>query len=193
LTQGKEPLHSLNLQSRDVDVPHAFTTQRLLLRMVSTEDAEGIYAACLSQPEVTRYLTWKRHVQPGETASMIGEMLHQWEIGKAAHWSLVPRDGTASMGIVSLRLELYANLSYFLAPEFWGRGYMPEGVGAVVLWALHQEEIDRVWAFADVENISSHRVLEKCGFLSQGVMPHYAVFPNLSPVLRDCVRYALTR
>ena len=49
-------------------------------------------------------------------------------------------------------------------------GYMTEAVKAVSAWALEQDEVTRVEAEAAPENTPSLHVLDRCGFVSLGVM-----------------------
>jgi ribosomal-protein-alanine N-acetyltransferase len=91
--------------------------------------------------------------------------------------------------MIDIRMETHANLGYVLARPFWNRGYMTEAVVAVSSWALEQEEIARVWAVCDVENIASARVLEKAGFEREGMLERWMVLPNRGTEPRDCYCY----
>ncbi len=70
---------------------------------------------------------------------------------------------------------------------------MTEAVKAIVDWVLKQESIHRVWAFCDVENLASARVLEKVGMQREGVLRRWMIHPNVSDEPRDCYCYAITR
>lgn len=50
------------------------------------------------------------------------------------------------------------------------RGYMTEAVRAVSRWAAAQEGVTRVEAETDPDNRASQRVLEKAGYVPNGVM-----------------------
>ena len=48
-------------------------------------------------------------------------------------------------------------------------------------------------ASTHVDHAASGRVLEKCGFVKDGVLPRHMVFPNLSTRLPvDVISYSLT-
>ena len=64
------------------------------------------------------------------------------------------------------------NVGYRLDPELWGRGYATEALQAAVEFIFTHTELDRLQATADVRNIASNRVLEKCGFLREGTIRH---------------------
>ena len=43
----------------------------------------------------------------------------------------------------------------------------------------------------NVDHVASAHVLEKCGFVFQGIVPRDRVLPNLGPEPQDARRYAL--
>jgi len=169
--------------------PAILLTERLLLRKPRDEDGGVLFGSCLSDPEVSRFLTWPVHRTVQETQALVQECVARWEQNTQAHWVVTLLDEREASGMVSLRLEPHANLSYFLAQRLWGNGFMTEAIDAVVGWALRQHEIGKVWAFCDCENVRSVRVLERNGFVCEGMKNHYAVFPNMSAASRDCVVY----
>lgn len=63
-----------------------------------------------------------------------------------------------------------AELGYWLAEPFWGRGIMTEAVKAVSEYALETLGFCRVYAEPYAANPASAHVLEKSGFVLEGVM-----------------------
>jgi len=59
-------------------------------------------------------------------------------------------------------------LGYSVLPQYRGRGYATEAVGALLLWAFSHKEVARVIAETALENRSSVRVLKKLGFTCIG-------------------------
>lgn len=57
-----------------------------------------------------------------------------------------------------------AELGYWLAQDYWGRGIMSSVVNALVEYAFSTFELNRIWAGAFDWNPGSIRVLEKTGF-----------------------------
>lgn len=84
-------------------------------------------------------------------------------------------------------------LGYVLAPDHWGRGYMPEAVRSLTDWILSQRRFYRVQAYCDVENHASRRTLEKAGFVREGRHERYGVHPNVSEEPRACYLYGRWR
>lgn len=65
--------------------------------------------------------------------------------------------------------EGVVEIGYGIKYEFANRGYMTEAVTAVARWAAKQPGVKRVEAETTTDNIASQRVLEKAGFVLNGV------------------------
>jgi len=63
-----------------------------------------------------------------------------------------------------------AELGYWLAEPFWGRGIVAAAVNAVVGYAFDSLGLVRVYAEPYAPNRASARVLEKAGFQLEGIM-----------------------
>jgi RimJ/RimL family protein N-acetyltransferase len=81
--------------------------------------------------------------------------------------------GVACGGIGIHRLDdvhrRTAEIGYWLAEPFWGRGIMTEAVRALVPVAFDRYDIARLQAGIFSNNPASMRVLEKCGFIREAV------------------------
>lgn len=64
--------------------------------------------------------------------------------------------------------RLTAELGYWLAEPFWGRGIMPAAVNAIVAHGFAVLPLVRIEAYVFVNNPASARVLEKSGFTFEG-------------------------
>jgi RimJ/RimL family protein N-acetyltransferase len=61
-----------------------------------------------------------------------------------------------------------AEIGYWLAEPFWGRGIMTEAVIAVTEWAFAELRLVRLHAAVYARNPASARVLEKAGYALEG-------------------------
>ena len=86
--------------------------------------------------------------------------------------------------------EKSAELGYWLAEEYWGRGIMTEAVRQLCREAFEKFDIVRIYAEPFAHNIGSRRVLEKAGFTLEGVMKQ-GVCKNGR--IYDYCMYALTK
>lgn len=103
-------------------------------------------------------------------------------------------DGTAVGSIGAFRQGNIhcrtAELGYYLAEEYWGRGIMTEAVKLLCEKVFAETDILRIYAEPFAYNIGSRHVLEKAGFQFEGIMKSNA-FKN-GQVL-DMALYGLTR
>jgi len=60
---------------------------------------------------------------------------------------------------------------FWVAKEFWNRGYATEALRAVAVFAFDELAIAKLTASAFVENKAAARVLDKCGFRRLGDLP----------------------
>jgi RimJ/RimL family protein N-acetyltransferase len=142
------------------------TTDRLRLRRSRPEDAERI-ATYRSDPEVRRFQGWDRTDTEG-IRTEIEEMARR--LPGESGWvqlSLEDRETGAIVGDVGLSVAPgepgVVKLGYTVAPEFQRRGYASEAVRALVAYAFEVLGAERIRAYADGDNIGSHRVAEKAG------------------------------
>lgn len=91
-----------------------------------------------------------------------------------AVWNMQLNDGAGrSVGDLSfkgLNSNGMVEIGYGIKKEYEGHGYMTEAVTAMARWASEQTSVKYVEAETDPDNKASQRVLEKAGFLLNGMM-----------------------
>ncbi|XP_058086417.1 uncharacterized protein LOC131233647 [Magnolia sinica] len=79
-------------------------------------------------------------------------------------------------------------LGYVLASKYWGQGIATRAVKMVIdSIFVEWPHLERLEALVDVENPGSQRVLEKAGFLREGVLRKYVIRKGKT---RDVVMYS---
>ena len=68
-----------------------------------------------------------------------------------------------------------AELGYYIAEEYWGRGIMTEAVKQIWEYVFDKSDIIRIYAEPFAYNTASCRVLEKAGFQYEGTLRSNAV------------------
>ncbi len=175
-----------------VTAPERIETERLLLRRNIAGDAEAIFREYAQDAEVTRFLPWKPHKDITETQAFMQRCREVWDAGQAFPFAIVRKEDGPLMGMIELRVDGHrADIGYVLAKRHWGNGYVTEAARAVVQWAASQPGIRRVWAYCDVENRASQRVMEKAGMEREGVIRRWATVPNVDDAPHDCCFYVL--
>jgi ribosomal-protein-alanine N-acetyltransferase len=84
-------------------------------------------------------------------------------------WFLILKKDGSKIGFLSMRKSVFGwQIGYVLVPSERGKGYCTEAVKIAVDYLFLSKDIVRVQAGAFIENVASHRVLEKAGFQREG-------------------------
>ncbi|MGI8908077.1 MAG: GNAT family N-acetyltransferase [Candidatus Sumerlaeaceae bacterium] len=177
-------------------LPSTWTTSRLHMRPPSLDDAEPIFAAYSSDPEVTRYLSFKCAREVQETREFLEKVAipRSEDRHDGSHYMITDIHTGELMGSINTSIfGIKAEVGYVLARRFWNQGYMTEALSGLLHLLFQNETIHRVQAFHDAENTASGRVMEKCGMQREGRLRKYAVHPNVSTEPGDCYMWAIVR
>ena len=95
---------------------------------------------------------------------------NQWEW--YAIWIIELRDGThiGDLCFKGLDSNGVAEIGYGILEEYQGQGYATEAVKAALRWAFQNPNVTAIEAETDADNAASKRVLEKCGFVANGII-----------------------
>jgi len=173
--------------------PEHIETTRLVLRKPTAADAEAVYTRYSSDAEVTKYVGWSRHQSIEQTKAFLAFSETEWNRWPAGPY-LIERPGDRNLlGGTGLAFETPTDAvtGYVLARDAWGHGYASEVLAAIVVVA-RDLGVRRLHALCHPNHQPSIHVLEKCGFVLEGLLGRFADFPNLgSGQLEDCLRYTL--
>jgi ribosomal-protein-alanine N-acetyltransferase len=173
--------------------PAQFRTERLRLRAPLINDAEALFEAYGSDPRATRYLTWHTEESSEEMRAFLTDAVGAVAQGKEFFWVIEELSG-AAVGMISFSNSGHGpELGYVISPRVWGRGYATEAGRALVSWLMEQHGVYRVWAFCDVDNAASRRVLQKLGLEREGVLRRWIVHPNVSEMPRDVYVFSVVK
>lgn len=143
-------------------------TERVILRPLSVDDAEIIYARWTSDDRVSKYVRWSTH----ESAEITRQWLTFVENNNASEveyqWGFVRKEDGYLFGCGGIHYnqeESAYELGYNIMYDFWNQGYTTEIAKRILLFA--QEELGQTEfvAWHAVDNPASGKVLRKCGFM----------------------------
>ncbi len=147
-----------------------------VIRPWTVDDAPAI-VRWADNPNVSRWLR-DRFPSPYRLADAEAYLHGLAEGGRELAWAIeVGGDPIGGVGLVMGQdVERFsAELGYWLAEPFWGRGFATAAVRRVVDHAFSDLGLLRVWAVTFDANPASARVLEKSGFVFEGVERSAAV------------------
>lgn len=172
--------------------PEEIESARLFLRRLRYEDAEEIFFAYASKPEATRFVSWSTHQRIADTREYLKHAVKAWRAGTEYAYAIRLK-GTArlagSIGVLIKNTE--AQVGYIISPALWGNGFATEACTALSHVLRNMQTLTRVWTLVDAENTASLRVLQKCGWINEGIRPSYFVFVNQGSRAKDCFIFTL--
>ena len=149
------------------------STERLILRQLKASDAADVFEYA-SDPEVTKHVRFVTHktVKDSRVFLLLAENARR--NGEWMVWAIVLKTigkmiGTC--GFVALAPEHgRAELGYAINRKYWGNGYAAEAAAALVAHGFSELNLSRIEAHVSPEHLPSQRVLEKCGFVPEGIL-----------------------
>lgn len=145
-------------------------TERLILREITDNDKEGMFEMD-SDPEVHKFLGNRPVKSIEESLASIQYIRQQYQERGIGRWALIIKDGNQFAGWCGLkyvtepheRLINYYDLGYRLMRKHWGKGYATEGALASMDYAEKNLKLKEIFAYADINNTASNKILLKCG------------------------------
>ena len=114
---------------------------------------------------------------PAETAERFRQWIREGE-GRLGFWRVERRGDGVFLGIgalIPMPTGDDVELGYRLARHAWGQGIATEAARALVDHAFRTMALPRLVAVTYPENRASQRVLEKLGFVRQGLVTYKGV------------------
>ncbi len=139
-------------------------TPRLFLRPWQEADAPALYRYA-SDPRIGPCCGWEPHPNVAHSLEILRKVLMDGNT-----WALTVKGIGEPIGSINFfaspnsRAPGEPEIGYWLGAPFWGQGYMPEAVTAL-LGKLFRDGNSRVWCAHFEGNSRSRRVIEKCGFV----------------------------
>ena len=121
----------------------------------------------------------------------IGAQQENFDTGKSLNLAITL--DAELIGAIGLRFEpdhARAEVGYWVAAAYRGRGLAGEATAEVTRYALHDAGLHRVYASHFARNPASGRVLRKAGLAHEGVLRGHALKWGRH---EDCVFYGITK
>jgi ribosomal-protein-alanine N-acetyltransferase len=140
-------------------------TARLQMRPFTLSDTDDLHRLW-TDPEVRKYL-WDDEVISREVAEeVVKSSLVSFEHHGFGLWSVFLKGESALTGFCGFRHfddPPQIEILYGIAPAHWGAGLATEAARAMIRFGFEESRFERIYAGADPPNLSSFRVMERCG------------------------------
>ena len=151
-------------------------TERLHLRKMNVADSPQLFKIW-SDPDVTKFMNITSFTHEEQAFEMIEILDELAQDQKAIRFTIIERQSNeiiGSCGFNSIDFENEkAEIGYDIAKAFWGKGYAPESINALLDYAFQTLKLNRIEAKVEPENANSIKVLNKLNFTFEGTLRQY--------------------
>ena len=146
-------------------------TERLILRAFLPEDIDDLYEYA-RVAGVGEMAGWKHHESREESARILDMFIKEdktFAITLKDSGKVIGSIGVEKYGLEEKLTEFTdykgREIGYAMSKDYWGRGIMPEAVGAVIKYLFNECDLDFLISGYYDFNSQSKKVQEKCGFM----------------------------
>lgn len=151
-------------------------TERLILREIRKDDAEGIFS-CFSNDDVTRYYGQDNLNHLEQAEGLIDFFSKSYNEKRGIRWGIERRGTRGIIGTIGFNVWLpkhkRAEIGYEIHPDYWRKGYASEAVSKVIFYGFEVMELTRIGAVVFKENEASSNLLAQSGFQQEGILREY--------------------
>jgi ribosomal-protein-alanine N-acetyltransferase len=144
------------------------TTERLTLRQLTTNDGQDIFAL-RSDTEINKYLGRQPSKTVEDALHFITSVNENIQKNNSMYWVITLTSSKTVVGTICLydfsTQKDSCEIGYELMTKFQGQGIMKEAVTAVIDFAFHTLQFQKIVAFTHNDNTNSTKLLEKLNFI----------------------------
>jgi ribosomal-protein-alanine N-acetyltransferase len=148
------------------------STPRLVLRELSLDDAEQIFLI-RSNATVNAFIDRKPAASIDDARTFIKNILANQNNGEGLMWAITLKGDPKLIGTIVyyhiVKENDKAEIGYELLPTYHGQGIMQEALLKVINFGFENLGLKIIEADTRADNLSSIKLLERCGFAKAGV------------------------
>ncbi|GGY20191.1 GNAT family N-acetyltransferase [Paludibacterium paludis] len=157
-----------------VDLPPELNLNGFYLRQLALEDVADWYAY-LRMPEVNEFTSW--NLQSEKDLEPFVDSAKLFTPTSPIRLAIVDRKIGRLVGVIGFHtisdVNRSAEITYDLAPQYWGRGIGTEVCRTVTAWAHRTRGFLRIQGTTLETNARSESVLQRCGYQYEGLLRAY--------------------
>jgi [ribosomal protein S5]-alanine N-acetyltransferase len=173
-------------------------TDRLRLRTYQEPDTEAFFTL-IQENKVRLAPSFPSRVRVTnryeEALRLIKRFRSDWKLGQVYAFGIWRKEPNLYIGDISLKNFDYsvpkAEVGYYLANAFEGRGYGTEALRAIINFAFEKVGVNKLYIRCALQNNRSSGLAERCGFHREGLIRQD--FRDHTRQLIDVYYYGLTR
>ena len=174
------------------EIPLIHTT-RLTLRALFQSDTAFILPLIQEKEVAATTLRIPHPCTDANVKAWFDQQQQDFTHGKSVRWAIVQPVEDHLIGIIKLVFHAEfesAELGYWIGKPYWGRGYATEAARVVLQFGFDTLQLNRIEAFAMIQNGASFRIFDKLGMQPEGY--HRQLIKKWG-VFRDVKSYSILR
>ena len=175
-------------------IPMPIKTNRLLIKPRFNGEGKIIYNSVMENLEHLKpWMPWAHQLQsPESSEEMCINAIKAFEDKSDFVLSIYDLKGLELIGSTGIHKPNWKvpsfMLGYWIGKKFEGQGFVTEAVNALTLYCIEQLKAKRVYITCDSKNFRSIAVVERLGFMNEGLLKNESRDPFGQ--LRDTCIYA---
>ncbi len=175
------------------DVFPTLETERLRLRQIEESDASSLMNY-LTDPEVMEYYGLAPFQSIKDALNEISWYQSIFKENTGIRWGITLKgedEIIGSCGFLNMSPQNYrTEVGYELSKQYWGKGIAGEALDAVLSYGFESMNLQRIQALIEPPNVASIRLVEKHGFVREGLLRNFEFTGNK---FDDLYMYALLK
>ena len=109
-------------------------TERLILREITHADTHAIFKN-FSDPDIANWFFDEPLSEIGQASKFIDQFVSEFQLGEGITWAIALKENNECIGTCgygSVELGASGEIGFDLAKEHWGKGFMREGLVAII-------------------------------------------------------------
>ena len=147
-----------------------FETDRLIVRQYVFETDDENFFLLNGDEEIMRYIRAPKPKQ--ECDDFLKQIIEAYKVNPLiGRWAAIEKATkifVGSFAIIPIEGTKDIQLGYAFLKEYWGKGFASELTKEGLKYYFKKTNEDHIYAIAEKDNIASHKVLLKNGFVSDG-------------------------
>ena len=168
-------------------------TKHLLLRQVNQSDAKAIFKH-FSDKEVLKYHDLEAFTNQEQAKELIKSFDEKFHSQQMIRWGIAKKEDNIIVGTCGfhnwVQKSFQAEIGYELSQAYWRQGIMTEALTATIKFGFEKMNLNRIAATVMLENPASMKLLEKLGFVEEGILREYGFWKG---EFHDLKMFALLR
>ncbi len=156
-------------------------TDRLILRRLEYSDLKDIFDYA-KHSAVSEHLIWDAHETEHDSIEFLNFVNEKYNKNQPAPWAIELKKEQKVIGTIGFlnwdKINSKGELGYVLHCYYWKKGLMTEALKAVIDFGFNNMYLNRIEARTVPENIPSQRLLEKVGFIKEGLLREQMLIKN---------------